>query len=360
MPVSINRTKSRWNGMRDLTGRQKAAGIGVLALVLLIALRFVFFYIGTFYGTEAIRWFNLTIVGFSLASILLVYRAFAQRSEDRSPGNAIALLVGFAALTGSTYAAVQIVFPVTPTSAAAPACSNAPVYGADFLAQTPETGVVSRAGAGRQFPQAGRYPAACTLGFDGFCLGEPVRDPLLGTIDQRWLILHLREELVPAAYVLSQGSESESSDQADEKCSELGGVDRGRAVAALNLTPGPDGSPTAILTSDAATDTFVGYSVTTMASNSRYYKIGANEEAADGFPVPWDYSGFLPVESQPPVKLLLAAVSCLAGNAPDVQSARIVSIEIGSAGLSDARHIKKPNPQERVRLANMACARDFS
>lgn len=147
-------------------------------------------------------------------------------------GAAIALPVALIGL-------VHLLAPVTPATATAPACAGASVAGAPFRATTPADGINARSGPDTSFAQVQRFSGNCTLGFEGYCLGEPTDDLVTGAYpDQRWLILHRPWQswpwrhmpwgdpphaFVAAAKVQSQSPESALGSGAERSCLRLGG-----------------------------------------------------------------------------------------------------------------------------------------
>lgn len=114
--------------------------------------------------------------------------------------------VAFATLLGAAYGAVILLASDATDAPTAPACPGAKAQAVDFLGLTHPTGVNARSGPGRSFPQTRRYQGDCSIGFNGYCLGEPVLDIFTNprVPDQRWLALPGGEEYVAAGVVLAQ------------------------------------------------------------------------------------------------------------------------------------------------------------
>ncbi len=165
------------------------------ATLFLLALgaRVDLFITGNLYGSTAEWASNIVCVALGFWAVV-AYAAQKSESLETSLGVVGAALAIPVALTG----VVALLAPVTPATATAPACAGASVAGGKFRATTPSTGVNARSGPDVSYPQVGRFAANCTLSFDGYCIGEPVKDLLIRAYsDQRWLILHRRWQTPP-------------------------------------------------------------------------------------------------------------------------------------------------------------------
>ena len=67
-------------------------------------------------------------------------------------------------------------------------CPSRP-KGSLFEGRTFEEGVVVRGGAGQDFPSVARIAGNCDVGFRGYCLGQPIADVFVGTLDSRWFVV---------------------------------------------------------------------------------------------------------------------------------------------------------------------------
>jgi hypothetical protein len=86
---------------------------------------------------------------------------------------------------------IALIFGPTRLSlAATPACRNTQTVGTNYLATTRDYTKVY-AGPGRNFSVVQGLDAHCSVGFDHYCIGQFVADPLIngGLPDSRWLIL---------------------------------------------------------------------------------------------------------------------------------------------------------------------------
>jgi hypothetical protein len=238
---------------------------------------------------------------------------------------AVTTAVAILALATAAYGMVELLSPITPYQAAAPACRNAPVAGASFLAQTVGTGVNGRAGPSSGYPQVDRFAGNCTLGFDGFCIGEPVHDFLiLKPLDQRWLVLHRRTIFVASGKILSQSPEKTLGAHPSPRCTTLGGLPEPR-IDELHVVPALPLSQLSVRTSGAVIA--VGYAVNISGPSAMivdpFGQIGIKTRD-EGFTASWNpalAATMLPAGSG---TVEVAATACLApGVHGDVRVVRI-------------------------------------
>jgi hypothetical protein len=166
---------------------------------------------GTVYGTGAFT--ALTVGAVALLALLVVVclRQELLRNNDGSSRSGrldferLAVVVGLGA---AIFSGIETVAPLSPDLKAAPACSGAQTRGVPFLATTLERGVNVRSGASRNFEQRARFAGDCTLGFVGYCWGDPEPDNQDQIPDSRWLLLPKQRGLVSAANLQSQVASS--------------------------------------------------------------------------------------------------------------------------------------------------------
>jgi hypothetical protein len=95
-------------------------------------------------------------------------------------------------------------------------------------------GNYSRSGPGVSYPQTGRYDTNCTVGFDGYCVGEPMPDPTAdGWMDSRWL-RDGKGNFVSLAYLDPQSPDSNLPYLSDRVCPHESQLP-GHAVMAADL-----------------------------------------------------------------------------------------------------------------------------
>ena len=148
-----------------------------------------------------------------------------------------------------------------------------------------------------RLPAVNRFSVGCSLGFDGYCIGEPIGDfraPLgrEGWPDQRWLILHRRDELVASGRVQSQSKESRLGGEPDKRCARWGGLPLPK-VGKLTVTPPGKGQSLATLQVESTGAVVVGYGVHLVTAPVDgvypYDRIGAKTNAP-GFSAQWNPS----------------------------------------------------------------------
>lgn len=202
------------------------------------------------YGDTFEAWVGLALAGSLAALAVGLYASRARRStqspvsatdaegdedEPSSPAEVgvrwvpaaadVAAIIGLVAAVAGLLAGVS---PSTPYAAAEPACRGAFLQGSDFYAQTTAGGVTVREGPGQGYAQTRRFSAGCTVGFTGYCVGQPVPSPLTGVADSRWLIVNGSGGLVSSSVmtVESQVGDSLPPRNPAPECDELGGLDQ--------------------------------------------------------------------------------------------------------------------------------------
>lgn len=327
----------------------------IVALFLIVAtvavlVRYELFSRGILYGEAEAKLASLTVAGVILAAGYLPLRMLqkhgpAQEVARESIAATLTAVLGLA-LTGYTIS--QLLAPNTPIAAAAPACSGTPVYSAPFFAKTQANGVNSRSGPGVQYPQVKRFGGNCTLGFDGYCIGRAVPDFVLGTPDQRWLIVHKREQLIASAVVLSESAESALGSKPRPICEKLGGFPQPSKIQDFNYDSRA-GVATAIAPGAAA----VGYGMASVRQRNRSYQVIALATGSDfGHKLaPNTIVEKLPVSGG----VWLGAAICLADNVPVVASLRVNLLTFKGTHIIDERgDVRVPVPV-RTLLAGVAC-----
>lgn len=184
------------------------------------------------FGADADRLTSLVLAG-SMVSLMLslsylVIRrrraAGGQAEATADSSSAVGMVAAMLGLVTAVTSTVAVLFPSTPYDLAAPACRGAYLQGSAFYAQTLSAGVSARRGPGRGYQQVDRFEGDCTLGFEGYCIGEPVPNQLTDLPDSRWLILNGGSALVSSA-VLQVQSQPTNGDAGTphESCEKLGG-----------------------------------------------------------------------------------------------------------------------------------------
>jgi hypothetical protein len=162
-----------------------------LVLALAILLRTGGVVTGVLYGPGRAEYATVAAIGAAVVILALwPYRSRGDGWERDSDGGRDRL-GRFNLIAGTVTAAVAaagLLLPAAPTSAAEAACRGAPLRTASLLATTQAVGANARQGPGESFPQAFRFAGGCTVGFDGYCLGEPVASAFFKDwLDDRWL-----------------------------------------------------------------------------------------------------------------------------------------------------------------------------
>jgi hypothetical protein len=334
---------------------QRWIAIAVLPVIAVIAvtIRYFLFSRGVLYGQDAAKMASLTVAGVIVFAGALPLRVLRADTAAGSANDSVFVVVAAAlGLATAAYGVSEILAPNTPVAASAPACAGVPVYGSKYYALTPQLGANARQGGGRAFAQTHRYAGNCTLGFDGYCIGPAEPDIFLHTPDQRWLIVHHRDEVISAGVVQAQSAESQLGERPDKRCSKLGGLPQPERVQSFTYD-----AAHRKLTAVAPNAVAVGYvlaSVTADRANDKVLGFGTREKATD-FPVSLDAATIAVQMQHPNGEVRIGAAACLADNVPVVTSLNVRRLTYqGSRIVKDEAETGISGPLS-ARLADLAC-----
>jgi hypothetical protein len=131
---------------------------------------------GVLYGNRPTQY----ITGICVAGFLLVVAGVVAIRSDRQPGfaEAVSKGLGLVAALVSTIALLGIFLPAVQGGSDDFACPGTRTRGVGFVAAAAEpiSGVNARTKPRLSAAQVARYPTGCLVGFDGFCIGDPVVD----------------------------------------------------------------------------------------------------------------------------------------------------------------------------------------
>ena len=334
-----------------------------LLVIAAVFLRYELFARGILYGEAASKMASLAVAGVIILCGYLPLRMLHGRKAADKNGHkngdensakdasresiaaALAVVLGLA-VTG--YSVSELLAPNTPVAVAAPACDGTPVYGAVFFAKTQANGANARSGPGVEYPQANRYGGNCTLGFDGYCIGRAVPDFVLKTPDQRWLIVHERNELVASGVVLSESAESALGATPSPKCKKLGGLPEPTNITQFSYDPS-----SGQLSSVAPGAVAVGYGMASVSPNNRTYQVIALG-TGPGFEAKLKSSTIVN-EISVIHGVWLGAAVCLADNVPVVGSLRVQLLTFRGTHVTSERPNSELPKAIRTLLAEVAC-----
>lgn len=335
--------------------RRLIASGGLIALAgAAVAARYVLFQSGILYGEAAATTASLAVAGVVIAAGYLPLRML-RGGQSHAGGAAkesiVATVSAVLGLALTAYSVSQLLAPNTPVAASVPACAGVPVYGARYFAVTVLNGVNARSGPGPEYQQVSRYPAGCTLGFDGYCIGFEERDFVVGTPDQRWLLVRHRDQLISDAFVLSESAESDLGAIPSPQCARLGGLPQPNMITQFTYNTGSGelraAAPGAVL---------VGYSAVTLGAGSPAYHTGAlGTDASSGFPAqlpPAQLAGYVQAATG---QVLLGAAICLAVGVPVTSSLRAELLTVRTSRIVRGAPDAHVPPDIAARLAVIAC-----
>jgi hypothetical protein len=338
-------------------------GIGVLSVRHWLAAS------GTVYGTGAFT--ALTVGAVALLALVVFFCLRHELLRDNQGSGRLnferlAVVVGLGA---AIFSGIETVAPLSPDLKAAPACSGAQTRGVPFLATTLERGVNVRSGASRNFEQLARFAGDCTLGFVGYCWGDPEPDNQDQVPDSRWLLLPKQRGLISAANLQSQVASSrlpltscpggrEPPTQIQLEIPKQPGLQGAAVSGAINLSaraPGAD---------------LVGFAAYRPATSNeerpRIIWVGHSEVDKQGIARRGRYVG-QPLRFAPEAwntatigqgEFLVAAVICLAAEVPYTEVAPSTRRLIAGSSTTSSRlpaTAFELSPEDRTRVMRAAC-----
>lgn len=345
--------------------------VTIVILLLVIAgvavTRVVLFSRGILYGESTAKMASLVVaaVVIMVGAIIIKIRQddraartaqagpTTQASGDQTGGPPVASVAVLLGLALTAYSAAELIAPNTPVAASAPACPGAPVYGARFFAQTTDLGANARSGPGREYAQANRYAANCTLGFDGYCVGSVEQDLRLKTPDDRWLIVHGRpNQVVSSAVVIDQSAERDLGQDPSNVCKKIGGLPLPRRINSFSYKVRHS-----LLGSEAPWAPAVGYALVALANGHASYVAIGLATVPPGFELRWTVATSL---AQIPDysandKVWVGAAVCLADTFPVTKSLRALQITLSGGKVTGEASGGGLPASIRPHLAQLAC-----
>jgi hypothetical protein len=168
--------------------------VAALALILMF-IRWLLVVQGVLFGSTRIVLVDIMIsaVVLIVAAVLYQRRVQLAGKDAKAEGMPSALLstaVGVLGLPALIGGLLNLVAPATPGDLAVSACATVQTYHTPYRAATTgPTGNFARSGPGLGFAQTDRLSKDCVVGFTGYCIGDPVSDPVVqGWTDTRWLL----------------------------------------------------------------------------------------------------------------------------------------------------------------------------
>ncbi len=188
-----------------------AAVLGLVGLVLLV-LRFALAGSGAIRSPTTLAVFAVTGTAGIVSALIILLRTDVFRRLEHA---GVVLAVG-----ASLLALVAQIAPEPQAETSVLACADAKVRGVAYLARTVPGGANAREGPSRGFPPVFRFDGSCSVGFDGYCLGEAIPDSVLtDRFDVRWLAVSgKRRALVSAGALLGQSPEDELEPLPSSRC----------------------------------------------------------------------------------------------------------------------------------------------
>ncbi|WP_090058568.1 hypothetical protein [Lentzea fradiae] len=322
---------------------------------------------GLLYGTDRILGTDVLISALLVLGLVLM-RYFVRRDKskgkDKGGGSGetptwtdwfgfAATLLGLPALVVSL---LTLVAPATPNAYGARACAAAQVYSANYVGLTVgPLGNYARSGPGVAFSQTDRFDSGCTLGFEGYCVGDAIKDPVApkGWTETRWLLVARHDEgwgrtvarvlsdepehkrFVSLSYVAPKSPEQNLKYLGDEACE--GGRARPGPVVMTSQPAGGGVEFTMETTHTERVGVAIALPDNAIRGGSAIRQVGSKETEANGtVSITWNTQSTLPQltpKRSEPVRVVALAAPCLGpvGSA-DVESTATVTYAIAADG----------------------------
>ncbi|MBY8870483.1 hypothetical protein K7640_01340 [Micromonospora sp. PLK6-60] len=172
-------------------GWQVVLSVSVLALALM-AVRWLLVGQGILFGSSRIALVDIVISAVVVITGTALYRRRIGRAAeaDGAPSALLTTAVAVLGLPALIGGVLNLVVPATPAGLPHSACAGVQTHKVPYRATTAgPSGNFARSGPGLSFPQSDRFNKDCIVGFSGYCIGDPVDDPVVkGWKDTRWLL----------------------------------------------------------------------------------------------------------------------------------------------------------------------------
>lgn len=323
--------------------------VGILAVVMVV--RQLVLQSGWIIGSTQTTLLTLATIG---VGVLVIAKVVGVPGV----GQVIAAAAALAGLFGLT----ELLLPAPRNASAPAACPGAQTRGLEYLAASGSDGVSVREGPGRSFPQSDRLLGDCSLGFVGYCLGEPTLDVFYiefgrEVADARWLVLPKGRGYVAAGAVRSQEAEDRlllpqpdcpSPEEFKIEAPELRFSQEGLEEGQVKVSAIAAGAPT------------VGFASHHLEEGQPVFTRLALDPTEDEFGFMWSIGSQPASDGVGQGELTLVGVSCLAAEVPGPASALSVTLENGSTVISsapaDSSTVLESLPEEhRQRVIRKAC-----
>ncbi len=292
------------------------------------------------------------VVALAVAIALAVNVVAYYSTQTSSRGQIVQVITVLIAIPATVLAVSQVVAPGQLQAVVRGNCSGASVYGSELTAVTSSVGQNARTGPATTYPQFARYDSGCVLGFDSYCLGEPVIDATVGLPDVRWLRLHLLPGYVAAAKIVETSADAGLPNTG---CAKFGGQTVGLdGKSVIERDPQLSRARFTRVQTHPVTTSLVGYAyiVPGATGTARVEQIGNTPKTADGSTV----TARINLDQVAPPRsrassIVLAVVPCLAALVPGT-AAQYYEVSL-KTGKSISRHPALDGLGARLR--NAAC-----
>ncbi|MGC4808802.1 hypothetical protein ACLQ2V_27705 [Micromonospora sp. DT233] len=351
---------------------------------------------GILFGSSRIALVDIVISAMVVITGTALYRQRVRLpTGEGMPSTLLTTAVAVLGLPAVIGGLLNLVAPATPGDLPLPACATVQTYKTPYRATTTgPNGNFARWGPGLSFTQSDRFNKGCVLGFSGYCIGDPVKDPQVdGWSDTRWLLTARHGEepartlarwlsdesphkrFVSSSYLAPQSPNSALDYLGDDQCTH-GLPQPGKAVLTTRAIPDESGRtpPHVVGLVARAPHAFnIGFALslsdpTALEAGTPLRQIpGSGAVTSDGsLSVQWDTSilrGHLRKQRIAPVTVTVLAVPCLDPLAPagsESLTTLAFSIPTNPAGTVTRVPASALSKENQDRLLTLACDTELS
>ena len=346
---------------------------GVLAL-LLLAIRLVGVWQGLLYDPDATRLWEISFVIFAVAFLLFPPRRL-RPSNDTAGRFERALF--FLGLPVALIALLAYTMPPGATKSGEPACRDTLVKNAPLAATTYEGGVNGRSTPGRLGPATHRFAGTCVIGFDAYCLADPVPDMNFpGTwLEPRWLRVHRNkgwrhtvsrwingesdlDTFVSGGVVLPQhGVEYKDFERLEkQECGPQALSPPGPAILEQASLPDPKKGLTFTIQSSHALNFGLAVYIESVDPEYQYLQVqaGKSDQVGKSNPITWKYSFTAERLQNVHSRIVVLGTPCISTNIPaEPSTVATKAYDLGGDGA--LRPLPSVGAVDMERLQRVAC-----
>lgn len=248
-----------------LAGSARARGAACVALAAEFASAVALIQLGYVFSRV---WYLVVLVllAVGIVGVAAGFRpGFKKNQRDRSDW--LGSIGAFLAIPLTVLGAVQFVLPgVAAGASGSNYCADVPVLGSKLVARTGPSGNYLRTGPSGGYEPVYRLDAACQVGADGYCIGQPTPDAQVGLPDIRWFRMRFTNLYFAAGPTVALGVDTDLDAQPTDACPKAALTDD--FTAAVQAGRDPDSSTRVLFKAVGRANSLVGLATVYPASTN--------------------------------------------------------------------------------------------